>query len=135
VDKSVTWNQLRSGPVLSALGLTAIVLVLILPRAAIDYGASGDALNNALDASALVKSGLWDGAAQARHFPGAPLFEYMLAAIVPWGTHFATNGFVALFYLIGIWLFSLIVQAEPERWLLTVLFAVTPFVIKSAADT
>src|SRR5437763_11457775 len=83
--------------------VAATVCVLVLPRCFIDYGESGDALDNATDAMQLAMHGFKDGIPlMVRWPPGVPAFHYMLALVVPWGKHVASNILVFAFYIASV---------------------------------
>jgi hypothetical protein len=114
-----------------ALGVGAMVL----PRAFIDYGQSGDAWDNALDAMTLVRQGFTAGVPHLIRFPpGVPLFWYVLMPVAQWG-HVATNLTVFAFYLLSVLLFHKVVAGGRHSRILTVLFALTPILITDAAIT
>jgi len=118
------------------LGLAVVAAFLIIPRALIDYGQSGDAIDNAADALKLASYGFTDGIPlMIRWPPGVPLFIYSLAAIVPWGGHVGANLLVFSFYGMSVFLFHVLAQNQPNSRLLTVLFALTPMIVKNAAVT
>lgn len=116
--------------------LALVAFVLVLPRAVIDYGQSGDALNNANDALALVQYGPIDAIPHMIRWPPAfPLFTWLLAPIVPWAGHTGANLLAFASYLAALALFSTVVAGEKERVALTVLFALTPMLLLNAAVT
>ncbi|HEY8164381.1 MAG TPA: hypothetical protein VIF83_02405 [Gemmatimonadaceae bacterium] len=115
--------------------LALTVCSMVMPRAFIDYGQSGDAWDNALDAMTLVREGFFVGVPHLIRFPpGVPLFSYVLMPVVQWG-HVATNLTVFAFYLLSVLLFHKIVAGDRHRRILTVLFALTPILITDAAIT
>ncbi len=120
----------------TALLLAFVVVVLIVPRSIIDYGESGDAWDNAGDAIKLGTEGLIPAIPHMiRWPPGVPLFIYALAPVAPMAGHVGTNLLVAAFYIAAVALFAVAVRDEQHGRLLTVLFALTPIVIKNAAVT
>jgi len=114
-----------------AITLMPIVVVLTTPSMIISYGADGDVYRNIAAAERLAASGHYDPV----RLPGSPMFDYLLAALSPWGGHYATNGAVLLFYLVGVVLFHHLARDRPARLLLTALFAFTPVLLKNAVTT
>lgn len=113
--------------------LIVMGLVAVLPRAVIDFGQSGDALDNARDAMLLARLGLLDAIPDMiRWPPGIPLFILMLAGVVPWGGHVGANLLVFLTWAAAVVLFAAAVRGEAHRGPLTVLFAATPFLLLNA---
>lgn len=122
------------GAWLLCAALIAMGLVAVLPRAVIDYGQSGDALDNARDAMLLARVGLFDAIPDMiRWPPGIPLFIAMLAGVVPWGGHVAANLLVFVTWAVAVLLFAAAVRAEAHPGPLTILFAATPFLLLNAA--
>jgi hypothetical protein len=116
--------------------LLIVVAALILPRLSIDYGRSGDARDNAYEARQLVEHGFAQGLPLMHRWPpGVPLFTYVLTAIVPWGNHLATNAVAMISYLVAVFLFYEIVRGSENARLSTILFALSPMVLKSASET
>lgn len=113
------------------LTLVLSLFALTIPRMIINYGADGDVFRNVAGAECLATTGHYDPV----RLPGSPLFDYMLAALAPWGHHFATNGAVLLFYLAGVALFCFATRDRPGRLMLTALFAFTPILVKNAVTT
>ena len=109
----------------------ALASVQIVPRLAVDYGADGDARRSAAAALHLAATGSY---APSR-LPGNPLFEGVLAILVPWGGHVASNTFVASSYVAAIFAFFRTARPLPSRPVLTALFALTPTVVVNAATT
>ncbi len=103
----------------------------IIPRIAVDYGADGDARRSAAAAQHLASTGSYEPS----RLPGNPLFEYTLAALVPWGGPVASNSFVAASYVLAVLAFRRLARPLPGAGMLTVLFALTPVVIVNAATT
>src|SRR5882762_753904 len=118
-------------------GLLAVLATsMIVPRAVIDYGQSGDAWDNAGDARRLLALGFAQGVPELiRVPPGEPLLTYTLMAVMPWGSHVATNLVIFAFYLLSLGMFHLAVRRERHADLLTLTFGLTPIVVRDAAVT
>lgn len=104
---------------------------MILSRVGVDYGADGDARRSAAAALRLAASGDYTPS----RLPGNPIFEYLLAAVVPWGGHLAANLFVAASYVVAVIAFHRLACARRHGLLLTVLFALTPALLVNGATT
>jgi len=132
-ERRSKWSSRRAailGPLALAVG------ILILPRCFIDYGESGDALDNATDALRLARLGLSDSIPlMVRWPPGIPAFIYLLAAFVPWGGHSASNLLVFAFYVGCVWTFYQMARDLPNRRWLVGMFALTPILLRDAAVT
>jgi len=116
--------------------LALAACLLVLPRAFIDYGLSGDGLDNAGDALKLVSYGPIAAIPRMiRWPPGVPLFIWLLAGVVPWAGHIGANILVFGSYLAAVALFAAAVAREKHRTSLTVLFAATPFLLLNAGVT
>lgn len=116
--------------------LAMLAFALTLPRAVLDYGLNGDALDNAGDAMKLVALGPAAAIPQMiRWPPGVPAFIALLAAVVPWGGHLAANLLVFGSFVAALALFAAIARREVNGngLLLTALFGVTPFLLLNAA--
>lgn len=121
-----------------ALGtvVVAFAAAMVVPRAMIDFGQNGDAWDNVGDARTLLAHGFSTGVPELiRVPPGEPLLTYTLLAVVPWGSHVATNLLMFGFYLLSLVMFYLAVSGERHADLLTVMFALTPIVVRDAAVT
>lgn len=105
--------------------------LMTIPRVVINYGFDGDAARSAQAAEQLFETGTY----QPSRMPGNPLFEYLLALVVPWGRHIAANLFVFVFYLVSIGAFWLYVRERDKSLLLIALFSLTPIVLVNAAST
>lgn len=131
VETSVTPPNGRLLAVLALIGF-----VLVLPRAVIDFGQNGDALNNAHDAFQLATYGPMEAIPQIIRWPPAfPLFIGLLAGIVPWAGHVGANLFVFTSFVIALALFAAAVAREEQAVPMVVLFALTPFLLLNAAVT
>jgi len=109
---------------------------LVVPRAVIDYGPSGDAWDNVGDARRLLALGFAQGVPELiRVPPGEPLLTYTLMAVVGWGSHVATNAVIFGFYLFSVGMFHLAVRGEQHADLLAMTFGLTPIVLRDAAIT
>jgi hypothetical protein len=116
------------------IAVAITVCVLVLPRCFIDYGESGDALDNATDATQLAIHGFREGIPlMVRWPPGVPAFHYMLASVVPWGGHIAANLLVFAFFVASIWAFYRLTKGLANQGLLVGLFALTPLALRDAA--
>jgi len=114
--------------------LVVIGLLAVLPRAVIDYGQSGDALDNARDALLLAERGPMDAIPQMiRWPPGVPLFIALLAGVVPWGGHIGANLLAFAAWVSAVALFAMAARREEQRVPLVALFALTPFLLLNAA--
>ncbi|MGA3086886.1 MAG: hypothetical protein ABSE95_19210 [Thermodesulfobacteriota bacterium] len=108
-----------------------IILSLTLPRLILNYGFERDTVRGVLAADHFVKTGIYIPS----RLPGNPLFEYVLAAIAPWGKHVATNTFVLLTYCLALWAFSCLAKKYNHALLLILLFAATPLILLYAVTT
>lgn len=124
-------RTLRPRALLGAALLALTLLGLTLPRLAIDYGADGDAVLNAMGAERLATTGRY----WPLRLPGSPLFDILLAAVVPWGGHLMANTLVLAFYVAAVAAFRRLANGLAHAGLLTLLFAATPLVLKNAATT
>src|SRR5687768_757289 len=80
-----------------------VLLVLVVPRAGINYGESGDAMDNVRDATALLHQGLWGSIPDMiRWPPGIPLFILALVPAAAIGTAWAANGLSIIFYVASV---------------------------------
>src|SRR5947209_2814131 len=69
----------RAWPLLFALA----VVPATLPRLLLNYGTDEDAWRSANAAANLAATGVYNPS----RLPGNPLFEYVLALVVPWASH------------------------------------------------
>jgi hypothetical protein len=111
--------------------MSALVLAATLPGAVLGYGMDWDAFRSAQAAEQLWTTGVY----HPSRLPGNPLFEYLLAPIVPWGGHITSNLVVFVSYPACVGIFSLLVKDRANRWLLTSLFALTPAILVNASTT
>ncbi len=111
--------------------VVAIVGITTIPRLGIGYGSDGDATRSVEAAMDFLSNGVY----KPSRMPGNPLFEYLLAVIVPWGGCIGSNLFIFSLYLICIGCFSFLVKERDNRLLLTFIFALTPILLVNAVTT
>ncbi|RKY23735.1 MAG: hypothetical protein DRP79_08750, partial [Planctomycetota bacterium] len=119
------------GKAISFAVLVAAVLLATAPRLVLNYGMDQDAARAAVAAERLAVTGKYTPS----RLPGNPLFEYLLALIVPRAGHLGSNLLVFSFYLLCVWSFSLLAKGRRPSVLLKVLFALTPIILLNAATT
>lgn len=123
-----------SGARLAAV-VSCVLVTLIAPRAIINYGESGDSIDNAGDARKLLTHGLWSSIPEMiRWPPGIPLFIYVQTPFVAFG-HVATNAVVVSFYVLAVVAFRRLAALAGAPPLATVILALTPILVKNAAVT
>ena len=116
----------------SWLWLVIILAALAtVPRLFVGYGTDGDATRGAVAAQRLMH----DGEYRPSRLPGYPLFEGLLALLVPWGGHAAANAFVLLAYVLMVWAFYRLGDGRENQLMLTGLLALTPIILVNAAST
>ena len=111
--------------------IIALIGVMTLPRAIINYGLDSDAVTVAQAAEAFLSTGVY----RTSRLPGYPLFEYILTLIIPWAGHIGANLFVLGTYILSVVGFARLVSERKERFLLTILFALTPILLVNAVTT
>lgn len=116
---------------ISIFVLVTIIGIMTIPRSVIDYGAEGDAARSVEAADEFFSTGVY----RPSRLPGTPLFEYLLAIVVPWGGHIASNLLVLTFYVVSVSVFSFLVRGRDANLLLTGTFALTPILLVNAVTT
>jgi hypothetical protein len=131
--RRTAWSRKR---IVVTLSIAVAVCFLVLPRCFIDYGESGDALDNATDAMHLAQYGFREGIPMmVRWPPGVPAFFYLLTLIVPWGGHVASNLAVFAFYIASVVLFGRMTKGVPHREWVWGMYALTPLILRDSALT
>jgi hypothetical protein len=125
----VAWGPSRRR--LLVLATAALAVAMILPRLGVDYGADGDARRSVAAALRLATTGEY----RPSRLPGNPLFEIVLAAIVPWGGPVASNLFSAVSYALCVAAFYRLARGGRHALLLTASFALTPALLVNGAST
>src|SRR5690349_2127647 len=82
------------GTPLWLLLLAGVVAGATLPRAWINYGPDENGPNSAQAALNLAQTGVY----RTPRDPGNPLFDYLLALVVPWASYIGANLLVLSFY-------------------------------------
>jgi len=111
--------------------LVSLVSLLIVPRLLVNYGMDGDAWRGARSALHLFETGVY----HPSRSPGNPLFEYILAVVIPWGGHIGGNLFVFLGYLASVLVFALLTEGREHRLPIIALFALTPIILLNSVTT
>ena len=88
-------------------------------------------MGGAHSATQLVQTGIY----KPSRLPGNPLFEWSLAAVVPWGGHRASNGLVLLAHGLLVTAFWRQYGERPNRGLWTATLALTPIALVNATTT
>jgi hypothetical protein len=123
--RSGSTNRLAVPTLIGAAGL------LTLPSLLVGYGMDEDAWAGARAAVRLATTGVY----HPSRLPGNPLFEYLLALLIPLGGHLASNLFVLASYGLLVAAFARLARDRREPVLLTALFALTPIVLVNASST
>ena len=110
--------------------LAGIVAAATLPRAWINYGPDENGPNSAQAALNLARTGVY----RTPRDPGNPLFDYLLALVVPRASYVGANLLVLSFYVLAVAAFACLVW-ERRRRLLIPVFALTPILLVNAVAT
>jgi hypothetical protein len=117
------------GTRLGAFLLAVIVAAATLPRAWINYGPDENGPNSAQAALNLARTGVY----RTPRDPGNPLFDYLLALVVPRASYVGANLLVLGFYVLAVAAFACLVW--DSRRLLIPVFALTPILLVNAVAT
>lgn len=111
------------------LFLIAAVSLSTIPSLLVNSGVDEDSVRSIRSADVLHETGVYCPS----RLPGNPLFEFILAGIVPWGGHIAANLFSLAGFLLSIFAFSILAKRQKYPVLNTVMFALTPILLVNAA--
>jgi len=111
--------------------VVVIVGMMTIPRLFINYGWEGDVLRDVKAAEEFFSTGVY----HPSRLPGTPLFDGLLAIIVPWGGYIASNLTILILYGLTIGIFSFLVRERNANMLLIVIFALTPVLLVNAVTT
>ncbi len=111
--------------------LAGVVVAATLPRAWINYGPDENGPNSAQAALNLARTGVY----RTPRDPGNPLFDYLLALVVPRASYVGANLLVLTFYALAVAAFAYLVWDSPRRRLVITVFALTPILLVNAVAT
>src|SRR5689334_23760562 len=94
--------------------LAGIVAAATLPRAWLTYGPDENGSNSAQAALNLARTGVY----RTPRDPGNPLFDYLLALVVPRASYVGSNLMVMGFYVLAVAAFAYLVWDSRRRLLL-----------------